>query len=358
MHGFAQPNSSQHGASLGYRGLEAVLEAADVLHAAVELDAVVVCVDAEVPVDVGVAVEPAALAEVVASLDCVVPAVQVGSDDVVPAQHGGVRDAIHENALRAGRVGVVPAVRPTARIVYVAPLDRDLRAAGIDHDAGRPVDRALLALGVDELLDLVQVVEHGLDELDLDVGVEQVVSVLVPDLAKLEVRYEALLEPVREPALETHYHTGERVLLVRNGVVLLHRILRRLVPRPRHLELFDKLPEEILDVVHLVVCRRGAHGRHGRSFVAVGLAEHVAFEHRRRTVRPVDIAAVRRGDLLRLKLHREPAHVFVRVVLRHLARRDVEQQPLRRVRHAKDHRGVFEQSQPVILLLRVLDQRI
>ena len=74
---------------------------------------------------------------------------QVGSDDVVPAQHGGVRDAIHEDALRAGRVGVVPAVRPAARVVYVAPFDRDLRAAGIDHDAGGPVDRALLALGVD-----------------------------------------------------------------------------------------------------------------------------------------------------------------------------------------------------------------
>ena len=119
------------------------------MHAAVELDAVVVCVDAEVAVDVGVAVEPAALAEIVAPLDRVVPAVQVGPDDVVPAQHGGVRDAIHEDALRAGRMGVVPAVRPAARIVYVAPLDRDLRAAGIDHDAGGPVDRALLALGVD-----------------------------------------------------------------------------------------------------------------------------------------------------------------------------------------------------------------
>ena len=86
---------------LGHPRLEAVLEAADVLHAAVELDAVVVCVDAEVAVDVGVAVEPAALAEIVAPLDRVVPAVQVGPDDVVPAQDGGVRDAIHENALRA-----------------------------------------------------------------------------------------------------------------------------------------------------------------------------------------------------------------------------------------------------------------
>ena len=114
------------------RTLEPIAEAAHVLLAAVELDAVVVAEHHEVAVHVRIPVEPAVLDEVAVGLHRVVPAMQVASGEVAPADDRGMVWACHHDRLRAGGMRIAPAVRRAVRIVDPAPLHHNLAAPASD----------------------------------------------------------------------------------------------------------------------------------------------------------------------------------------------------------------------------------
>ena len=135
---------ADHGGSHARAGLVHVVPPnAHVAVAALGLDAVVVRLREHVAVDVGVVVREAGRGVVVLAADRIVIEIPVRRGDLVVAEHVVAAAVRERDALRAGRMAAIPAVRRVARIVDLVALDHDALEAEVvaaRADAGIHVD--------------------------------------------------------------------------------------------------------------------------------------------------------------------------------------------------------------------------